>query len=198
MAVICAAGTVLARGAAELRHGDQRDVFCVVAEVSPECRDGRREIAEAIGKLAIDCALVLMRVPSADIGKRSLNAEVRLEQLSDLLHVVAEFGVGILDAGGGLVLGGIGVAQHLDGVKCLFAGGVKDVIAGLAIHGCKSVGSGRWRGTAGADSEVVDIGESDGGNVSGECARDLGAEGQCAKSRVLADCGGGLLTEVRG
>ncbi len=53
------------------------------------------EIAEAVGELAVHAALVLMRVPSAHVGKCGFDAEVGLEQLRNLLHVVAELGVGI-------------------------------------------------------------------------------------------------------
>ena len=81
-----------------------------------------------------------MGIPAADIGEGSFDAEVGFEELSDLLHVVAELGVWILDAGRGLVLGGVGVAQHLDRVECFFAGGVEEVIAGFAVH-CGEGGS---------------------------------------------------------
>ena len=80
------------------------------------------KVAQAIGELAVDAALVLMGVPSAHIGEGGLDAEVGFEQLGNLLHVVAEFGGGIVDAGAGRVLGGIGGAQHLDGLKGFFAG----------------------------------------------------------------------------
>ena len=64
VAVIGAAGAVFVGGAAELRHGDEGDVLGVVAHVAPEGGDACGEIAEAIGELAVDAALVLMGVPA--------------------------------------------------------------------------------------------------------------------------------------
>ena len=84
---------------------------------------------EPVGELAVHAALVLMRVPAAHIGERGLDAEVGFEQLRNLLHAVAEFGVGIVDAGRGRVLRGVGGAQHLHRVEGLIAGGVKDAVA---------------------------------------------------------------------
>ena len=80
----------------------------------------------------------------------------------------------------GLVLCGVGIAQHLDGFKGFFASGVEDAVAAVAIHGLE--GGGCRRGAAfrlgsSADGEIVDVGESDGGDFSGERARNLSAEG---------------------
>jgi hypothetical protein len=92
-----------------------------------------------------------MRVPAADVGEGRFDAEVGLEQLRDLLHVVAEFVVGIFDAGGRLVLGRVGVAQHLDGFEGFFAGGVKiwsplsPYMAWKALAAGEGVGRGRRR-----------------------------------------------------
>ena len=128
-----------------------------------------------------------MRVPAANVGEGSFNAEVGLEKLGDLLHVVAEFGVGIVDAGGGLVLGGIGVAEHFDGCEGLFAGGVEDAVAAFSVHGLEGGGGrrGSWSFVGASDGEVVDAGEGDGGDFAGQSARNLGAEGQGAKGGVL-------------
>ena len=80
-----------------------------VAQIAPESRDALREVAEAVGELAVHAALVLMRIPPVHIGERSFDAEVRFEQLGNLLHAVAEFAVGIAGAVRRLILRGIGV-----------------------------------------------------------------------------------------
>ena len=77
-----------------------------------------------------------------NVGEGGFDAEVGLEQLGDLAHVVAEIRVGILDAGPGRVLRGVGGAQHLDGLKGFVAGGVEDAVAAVSIHGFKGVGGG--------------------------------------------------------
>jgi hypothetical protein len=124
-----------------------------------------------------------MRVPAANVGEGGFNAEVGLEQLGDLLHVVAEFvEVGIVDAGAGLVLGRIGGAEHLDGFEGLFAGGVEDAVAAVAVHGLEGVGGGRGSGAAAADGEAVDVGERDGGNLAGQCARNLEPRARARKA----------------
>ena len=56
--------------------------------------------------------------------------------------LLPKFGVGILDAGPGRVLRGVGGAQHLDRFECFFAGGVEDAVAAVAIHGFKGAGGG--------------------------------------------------------
>ena len=71
-----------------------------------------------------------MRVPSAHIGERGFHAEVCFQQLRNLLHVVAELGVGTIRARRRLILRGIGGAQHLHRFKSLIARGMKDAIAG--------------------------------------------------------------------
>jgi hypothetical protein len=116
--------------------------------------------------------------------------------LGNLLHVVAEFGVGIVDAGAGLVLGRIGGAQHLDGLEGFFAGRVEDAVAAAAVHGLEG-GRGRrgswapiWVGAT--DGEVVDAGERNGGDFAGQRARDLRAEGKGAEGGVLLEMAQGL------
>ena len=49
-----------------------------------------------------------------------------------------------------------------------------------------AAGEGGWPAFA-ADGEAVEVVERDGGNLSGQGARDLGAEGEGAEGGVLAD-----------
>jgi len=76
VSVIGAPGTVFAGSAAKLRHGDKGDVFCIVAKVAPEGSDACGEIAETVGELAVDAALVLMCVPTADVGESSFYSKI--------------------------------------------------------------------------------------------------------------------------
>ena len=66
----------------------------------------------AIGKLAIDAALILMRIPTGDVRECGFNAKIGLEQLRDLLHIFRERAVGVVSVSGGSVCTGIRRAQH--------------------------------------------------------------------------------------
>ena len=56
---------------------------------------------------------------------------------------VAKFGGWVVGAIAGRVLRGVGGTQHFDGLEGLFAGGMEDVIAAVAVHGFKGAGGGR-------------------------------------------------------
>ena len=68
-----------------------------------------------------------MRVPAADIRKRHFESDVALDQLRDLLEMVAEGRLRILGAILGLVLQRIGGLEHLHRFEHVFAGAVNDV-----------------------------------------------------------------------
>ena len=84
VAMVGAAGTVFAGRAAELRHGNEGDVFRAVAEVAPKGGDGGGEVAKTVGELAFCTALIVMGVPALDVGESSFNTEIGLEKLGDL------------------------------------------------------------------------------------------------------------------
>ena len=105
-------------GSAEFAHGDERDGFRARAQVSPEGGDGVGKVAQAVGELAVDAALVLVRIPATDIGEGGLDTEIGLEQLRNLHQVFGEGAAGVLCAGVGLVVGRIGGAEHFDGFEC--------------------------------------------------------------------------------
>ena len=75
--VVSAAGAVLAGSAAELRHGDDGDVFGFGAYVLPEGSDGFRELFEAAGEAALGAALGLVGVPIADVSKGGFERQDR-------------------------------------------------------------------------------------------------------------------------
>ncbi len=84
VAVVGAAVAVFARGAAELRHGDDYRVFAEIAKIGPEGGERLREVGEHVGKLAFDRAFIDVVVPSADVGKGDLHAEIGFDQLREL------------------------------------------------------------------------------------------------------------------
>jgi len=47
-----------------------------------------------------------MCIPPAHVGERSLDAQVRFQQLRDLLHAVAELAAGVVDAHSGVYCAG--------------------------------------------------------------------------------------------
>ena len=64
VAVVGAAVAVFARGASELRHGDDDGVFAEIAEIGPESGERLREVAEHIRELAFGRAFVDVMVPA--------------------------------------------------------------------------------------------------------------------------------------
>ena len=90
MAVVGAAVAVLANRAAELRHRHDDDVTHARAEVLRERGDGVAEVAEVVGELSLRAPLAGVRVPAADVGEGDLEADVRLDQLGDLLQGIPE------------------------------------------------------------------------------------------------------------
>ena len=96
VAVVGAAGAVLARGAAELRHGDERDVLRVVAQVAPEGGDAGGESREPVGELAVYAALVLMGVPAADSVKAASTPRLALSSCAICLMLLPNSDVGII------------------------------------------------------------------------------------------------------
>jgi hypothetical protein len=120
-----------------------------------------------------------------DVGEGGLDAEVGLEQLGDLLHVVAEFVVGIFDAGAGLYWAGLAARSILTASKVSSPVAWKMLSPLSPYMAWKGVGGGRWSGAAAADGEAVDVGERDGGNLAGQCARNLRAESEGAKGGVF-------------
>ena len=125
MTVIGAAGAVLAGGATELAHGDEGDVFRFVAHIEPEGGDRVGELLQAVGELTGGGALIDVGVPATDVGEGRFDAEVGLQELSDLLERVAEGRVGIGDVSGGLVACGVGGLEHADGFEGLLAGAME-------------------------------------------------------------------------
>src|ERR1700722_3396124 len=94
VAVVGAAVSVFAHGAAKLRHADDDGIFAEIAKVGPEGRERLREFSKHVGELAFGCAFVDVMVPSTDVGESNLHAEIGLNQLSELAQTVAESSLG--------------------------------------------------------------------------------------------------------
>ena len=98
------------------------------SEVGHERRHAAREVVEPRGKLPLGRALVDVRIPSADVGERHLETDIRLRQLCDLLQCLPERTAWILGPVCRLVLGRIGNLQHPDGVERFAASAVQHAI----------------------------------------------------------------------
>src|ERR1700733_12078280 len=98
MTMVRAPGSVLMHRASELRHADQCDVLGLVSHIRPERRNRLAELLQPAGKLSIHATLILVRVPSPDIGKSSFDSQVRLQKLGHLLQAVSKSPVGIVGA----------------------------------------------------------------------------------------------------
>ena len=81
---------ILPRRAPEFRHREDRDVGHPIAEVLDQRRDRLREVVETIARAGRCAALIDVRVPTANVGKRDLEPDVRLDQLRNLAQVLAE------------------------------------------------------------------------------------------------------------
>src|ERR1041384_598292 len=88
--VVGAAGAVLADGPAELRHREHAHVAEPLAEIGRERGERSPQLVQPGGQLALVAALVHVGVPAAHVGERDLHAEVRLDQLGDLPHALAQ------------------------------------------------------------------------------------------------------------
>src|ERR1700739_4212794 len=92
--VIGSTGTVLLRRTPELGHGYEDYILRVASHIGPESGDALAEVAQAISQLSVHATLILMCIPAADISEGGFHAQIRLQQLRNLLHVVAECPVG--------------------------------------------------------------------------------------------------------
>ena len=116
-----------------------------------------RELAQHVGHLSFGGAFVDMMVPSANIGKRHLHAQVRLDKLRELPQAVAKASLGIIGAGRGLVLRRVGGLQHLHRVKRFFTRAMQHGVDGMVVHGLKRARSPRSLRIPSADRKVVDV-----------------------------------------
>src|SRR5215468_5970281 len=87
VAVVGAAIAILACGTPELGHGDDRDIFHTVAHIVDECGERAGELARHVAQLV---GLVLMVIPSADLGERGFHACARFDEACDLLKAASE------------------------------------------------------------------------------------------------------------
>src|SRR6266481_2115695 len=90
VAMIGAAVAIFLRSAPELAHGHENSIFHAVAHVLMKRREALAKILQQIGKLSLHAALVDVIVPAAAIDEKDFDADVRLEQLPDLLQTLAE------------------------------------------------------------------------------------------------------------
>ena len=93
VAVIGAAIAVFARRAAEFAHGHDGHVRHAIAQVLIKRGQRLAEFIQAVGELALARLLadfVDVRVPAADVGERDLQADIRLDQLRDLLAALPQ------------------------------------------------------------------------------------------------------------
>ncbi len=99
VAMVGSAIAVFFRGAAELGHGDQRDVCHAIAQVLMESRERLAKLRQVIRKLSrsgLAAHFVHVRVPAADVGEGHFQADVGLDQPRDLLQTFAKPAIRIL------------------------------------------------------------------------------------------------------
>src|SRR5437016_4225624 len=90
VAVVGAAVAVLADRAPELGHGEDDDVGHPVAEILREGGERPAELAQPGGELALLGTLADVGVPALHVGEGDLEPDIRLDELGDLAHRLAE------------------------------------------------------------------------------------------------------------
>ena len=110
VSVVGAAIAVFLGGAPELAHGHDDDILHASAHVLMKRRKALAEILQQIRELALHSAFVDVIVPAAAIDEKNFHADVRFEQLPNLLQTLAQPAGRILRAVFRLILGGIGLA----------------------------------------------------------------------------------------
>src|SRR5256885_13527549 len=134
VAVIGSAIAIFLGGAAELTHGHEDNIFHAVAHILMKRREALSEVLQQIGKLALHAAFVHVIVPAAAIDEKNFDADVRFEELPDLLQTLAEPAGGILRAIFRLIFRRIGFAEKIDGFKRLRTRAMQRMIHRLRVH----------------------------------------------------------------
>ena len=116
-------------------------------------------------------AFIDVVVPASDIGEGHLHAEIRLDQLRQLLQAVAEVSLGIVRIGRRRVVRGIDGLQRLDRVEGFLAGAVQHGVDRVIVHGFESVRHRCRVGIFSADGEIVEVVDRDRRLFAGENAR---------------------------
>src|SRR2546430_13583760 len=98
VAVVGAAVAVLSYRAAELGHGQDDDVRHPVAEILREGGERPGELAQPDGELALLGTLADVGVPALSVGEGDLEPDIRLDELGDLAHCLAELAARVLGA----------------------------------------------------------------------------------------------------
>ena len=84
---------ILFRGAAKFGHGDDGDVLHTIAHILRERHQCPAKFAQQVWQLAEGGALahfLHMRVPAAYVSKRHFEADIRLDEASDLLQALSQ------------------------------------------------------------------------------------------------------------
>ena len=97
-------------------------------------RKALAEVLQQIRELALYAAFVHVIVPAAAIDEKNFDADVRFEELPDLLQTLAEPAGGILRAIFRLIFRRIGFAEKIDGFKRLRTRAMQRMIHRLRVH----------------------------------------------------------------
>src|SRR5262245_39232688 len=179
VAVIGAAIAVLGHGPAELGHRDHDDVRHLVAEILSEGRQRPAELTEPQRQLAALGTLADVGVPALHVGECDLEADVGLDELSDLPHGLAEGAPRIVGAVRGRDTGGIGAPEHLHGREGLAARPVQQIANPLLVKRLEALP--RPRVAVGPDVEPLDGLHRDGTDVALERSRERSADRDSAE-----------------
>ena len=104
--------------AAEFGHRDENDVFHPIAHVS---RESGERVAVRLEEVRQLRSLIAVMIPTADIGKRRFDTNVRFDEPRDLLQAAAEVITRILRAVGGSIRNPIDRLDYLHCFERLFA-----------------------------------------------------------------------------
>ena len=84
MSVVRAAIAVLTHRPAKFRHRQHNHIIHALAQILVERRDAAAELLQQVRQLPARIALVHMRVPASDVGKRHFQPDAGFNDLRDL------------------------------------------------------------------------------------------------------------------
>ena len=183
--VIGAAVAVLLDGAAELGHREHHDVTHALAQVLRERGERPAELGEPGRELAFARPLVDVRVPAGDIGEGDVQADVGLDELSDLQQRMAEPPAWVCGAVRRLVLRWIRLLQLLDRCKRFLRRGGDQPGRGARVQLLEGTGEAVARRAGRAQPERLQVVDRQTRRRAREDARQPRAEGHGSERRLL-------------
>ncbi len=133
VAMVRAAIAVFGNSAPEFGHCQDHGIGHAVAEIGDERGDAAGEVVQAQCKLSLRAPLVDVVVPAVRLGKSNLEANIRFDELCDLLERLAVRTTGIFSAASWLVALRVRAFQRANRIERLTSDAVQHGIGGSRV-----------------------------------------------------------------